>query len=66
MTEEGKFMKAFQKEEKMTVIIFIFLFFMYQSITLHDTKIACSQDLGGQFFLREDDVRDRKNRYLYI
>ena len=29
MTEEGKFMKAFQKEEKMTVIIFIFLFFMY-------------------------------------
>ncbi|XP_074626524.1 ubiquitin-like modifier-activating enzyme 6 [Acropora palmata] len=33
-----------------------------KSITLHDTKIACSQDLGSQFFLREDDVRDRKNR----
>lgn len=33
-----------------------------KSITLHDTKIACSQDLGSQFFLREDDVRNRKNR----
>ena len=30
MTEEGKFMKAFQKEEKMTgIFLFFFLFFMY-------------------------------------
>ena len=33
-----------------------------QSITLHDAKIACYQDLGSQFFLREDDVREKKNR----
>ncbi|KAJ7376610.1 Ubiquitin-like modifier-activating enzyme 6 [Desmophyllum pertusum] len=33
-----------------------------KSITLHDTKIASYQDLGSQFFLREDDIRDKKNR----
>ncbi|XP_073242373.1 ubiquitin-like modifier-activating enzyme 6 [Porites lutea] len=33
-----------------------------KSITLHDTKIACFEDLGSQFFLREDDIRNNKNR----
>jgi len=33
-----------------------------KSITLHDTTIASYQDLGSQFFLREDDVKDKKSR----
>lgn len=33
-----------------------------KSITLHDTKTACYHDLGSQFFLREDDIKDKKNR----
>lgn len=33
-----------------------------KSITLHDTKVASYHDLGSQFFLREEDVRAKKNR----
>ena len=33
---------------------------------VHDTKKASYKDLGTQFFLREDDVKAKKNRYRLI
>lgn len=33
-----------------------------KSITLHDTKIATYHDLASQFFLREEDIKEKKNR----
>ncbi|XP_078589545.1 ubiquitin-like modifier-activating enzyme 6 [Branchiostoma floridae x Branchiostoma japonicum] len=33
-----------------------------KSLTVHDTKTATVADLGTQFFLREDDVKEGKNR----
>ncbi len=36
----------------------------FQSITLQDTKVATMYDLGTQFFLREEDVQEKKNRSI--
>lgn len=33
-----------------------------KSITLHDTKIASYHDLGNQFFLRKEDIKEKRNR----
>ncbi|XP_066272091.1 ubiquitin-like modifier-activating enzyme 6 [Branchiostoma lanceolatum] len=33
-----------------------------KSLTVHDTKTATVADLGTQFFLREEDVKEGKNR----
>ncbi|PFX22554.1 Ubiquitin-like modifier-activating enzyme 6 [Stylophora pistillata] len=33
-----------------------------KSITLHDTKLATYHDLASQFFLREEDIKEKKNR----
>eukprot|EP00058_Branchiostoma_floridae_P020911 XP_002606401.1 hypothetical protein BRAFLDRAFT_118527 [Branchiostoma floridae] len=33
-----------------------------QSLTVHDTKTATVADLGTQFFLREGDIKEGKNR----
>lgn len=39
--------------------------FLLQSITLHDTAVVSFQDLGSQFFLREEDVGNMRNRWVH-
>lgn len=33
-----------------------------KSLTVQDAKVATTEDLGTQFFLREEDVKEKKNR----
>ena len=40
--------------------------FLFQSITLQDSQPASFMDLGSQFYLTENDVKQGKNRFATI
>ena len=37
-----------------------------QSVTLQDSQLCTYQDLGTQFFLRLQDVKESKNRFACV
>lgn len=38
------------------------LFISVQAVTLHDTKLCETWDLGSNFFIRQEDVSSQKRR----